>query len=431
MNTTGVASAGLAVTLTPAAAAEPPPAEPFGYCLNTSTIQWKLPLAEEIELAARAGYQGIEPWVRELDQHVKDGKSLKDLGKLARDRGVSIEELHTEIVSGAMSAEHGHHLVRLVLNGERGGPYGIACTLNGIAGTSDQLTVYYWFWQDRPDNMVEQIRFADGSVWDPAMIKQMVLTGGAGMDSLVGYASDDVLQGLAGKDTLWGRSGNDRLDGGTGADAMYGETGDDTYVVDDAGDLVVEALNAGVDTIEAAVTYSLPANVENLTLTGQSASNATGNELGNVLIGNSSANVMDGGIGNDTLKGGLGNDTYRLNPGWGHDVISENDSTPSNVDTVLFGGAVHPLDLDAQTFVPGLQLRRVLGAEIFRLEDWTDLEHGHFARHRNGAATRPGNGLFHRLHFPDPETRNEFLGLGKWAIDGQCFVIAHAHRRRP
>jgi Ca2+-binding RTX toxin-like protein len=214
-----------------------------------------------------------------------------------------------------------------------------------IAGTSDQLTVYYWFWQDRPDNMVEQIRFADGTVWDPAAIKQMVLTGGGGLDSLVGYATDDVLQGLAGKDTLWGRSGNDRLDGGTGADAMYGETGDDTYVVDDAGDLVVEALNAGVDTIEAAVTYSLPANVENLTLTGQSASNATGNELGNVLIGNSSANVMDGGIGNDTLKGGLGNDTYRLNPGWGHDVISENDSTPGNVDTVLFGGAVHPLDL--------------------------------------------------------------------------------------
>src|SRR6187402_1918194 len=76
-----------------------------------------------------------------------------------------------------------------------------------------------------------------------------------------------------------------------------------------------------------------------------------------------------------------------------------------------------PLDLDAQTFVPGLQFRRVFGAEILRLENGTDLEHGNFARHRNGAATRPGNGLFHRLHFPDPEARNEFLGLGKWAID--------------
>src|SRR5689334_17805424 len=54
----------------PAVAAEPPPAEPFGYCLNTSTISGqKLSLVEEVELAARAGYRGIEPWVRELEQY--------------------------------------------------------------------------------------------------------------------------------------------------------------------------------------------------------------------------------------------------------------------------------------------------------------------------------------------------------------------------
>ncbi|HTY79688.1 MAG TPA: calcium-binding protein [Candidatus Bathyarchaeia archaeon] len=214
-----------------------------------------------------------------------------------------------------------------------------------IAGTSDQLTAYAWFWQDRPDNMVEQIRFADGTVWGASTIKQAVLTGSAGADTLFGYATDDLLQGLSGKDTLWGRAGNDRLDGGAGADTMYGEAGNDTYVVDDPADSVVEALNAGTDTIETALTYSLPANVENLVLTGQSAVNATGNGLGNVLVGNPAANVLDGAAGNDTLKGGLGSDTYRLNPGWGHDVIHEDDSTPGNADTVLFGGTVRPFDL--------------------------------------------------------------------------------------
>lgn len=74
------------------AAAGPAPAEPFGYCLNTSTIQGqKLTLVQEIDIIARAGYQGIEPWIRELDQHVKAGGSLTDLGKQLRDRGLSAE----------------------------------------------------------------------------------------------------------------------------------------------------------------------------------------------------------------------------------------------------------------------------------------------------------------------------------------------------
>ncbi|HEX4589663.1 MAG TPA: sugar phosphate isomerase/epimerase, partial [Gemmataceae bacterium] len=83
----------LAQPRSPAHAAEPLPAEPFGYCLNTATIRGqKLSLVREIEIIARAGYQGIEPWVSEFDQHVKDGKSLKDLGKLVRDRGLVIAD---------------------------------------------------------------------------------------------------------------------------------------------------------------------------------------------------------------------------------------------------------------------------------------------------------------------------------------------------
>jgi len=66
--------------------------EPFMYMLNTSTIQGqKLSLVEEIEIAARCGYQAIEPWIRELDQYVKGGGSLKDMGKRVTDAGLTVE----------------------------------------------------------------------------------------------------------------------------------------------------------------------------------------------------------------------------------------------------------------------------------------------------------------------------------------------------
>src|SRR5205823_13051269 len=68
------------------------PAQPFGYCLNTSTIRGqKLSIVEVVEIAARAGYSGLEPWVNEIDQYVKTGGSLKDLSKRLQDRGLSVE----------------------------------------------------------------------------------------------------------------------------------------------------------------------------------------------------------------------------------------------------------------------------------------------------------------------------------------------------
>ncbi len=69
-----------------------PNAEPFRYCLNTSTIRGqKLPLAQEIEIAAQAGYDGIEPWISEIDNHVKTGGSLKDLANRIKDLGLTVE----------------------------------------------------------------------------------------------------------------------------------------------------------------------------------------------------------------------------------------------------------------------------------------------------------------------------------------------------
>jgi sugar phosphate isomerase/epimerase len=64
----------------------------FRYGLNTATLMGqKISIVEEIEIVGRAGYQAIEPWVRELDQYVKDGGNLKDLGKRIADRGLAVE----------------------------------------------------------------------------------------------------------------------------------------------------------------------------------------------------------------------------------------------------------------------------------------------------------------------------------------------------
>lgn len=64
----------------------------FIYCLNTSTIKGqKLSLVEEIDIAAKAGYHAIEPWISEIDEHVKHGRTLKDLGRRCKDKGLSVE----------------------------------------------------------------------------------------------------------------------------------------------------------------------------------------------------------------------------------------------------------------------------------------------------------------------------------------------------
>ena len=60
--------------------------------LNTSTIRGqKLSIVEEIELARKAGYQAMEPWIDELERYAESGGSLEDLGKRFRDAGISVE----------------------------------------------------------------------------------------------------------------------------------------------------------------------------------------------------------------------------------------------------------------------------------------------------------------------------------------------------
>jgi trimeric autotransporter adhesin len=141
--------------------------------------------------------------------------------------------------------------------------------------------------------------------------------------------------------TIIGNSGNNILDGGTDADTMIGGLGNDTYVVDNVDDVVIENPFEGLDLVQASVTYSLGASVNNLILTGTSDINGTGNEIDNAILGNIGNNVLSGGAGNDSLTGGAGNDILyagsgnnTLNGGAGNDVLF---SSLTGIDSLTGG----------------------------------------------------------------------------------------------
>jgi len=83
-------------------------------------------------------------------------------------------------------------------------------------------------------------------------------------------------------------------------------------------DWVVSAADLARDRVDAPSTYSLGTAVEDLTLTGGTAINGTGNGDGNIITGNSAVNTLNGGAGRDQIRGGGGNDT--LTGGTGRDV---------------------------------------------------------------------------------------------------------------
>ncbi len=211
-----------------------------------------------------------------------------------------------------------------------------------------------------------------------ANVENLTLTGTTAING-TGNTLDNVLTGNSGKNTLTGGAGNDTLNGGTGADKLIGGTGNDTYFIDNSSDTITENANGGTDTVNSSISYTLGTNLENLTLTGATAINGTGNTLDNVLIGNSAANsltggvgndTLDGGVGNDTITGGTGNDTYTLGRGYGIDTVVENDTTTGNTDIARFNENIATDQLWFQHVGSNLEVSVIGTSDKFTIQNW-------------------------------------------------------------
>jgi Ca2+-binding RTX toxin-like protein len=201
---------------------------------------------------------------------------------------------------------------------------------------------------DATGDVFSSIEILDGSGFNDT------LTGDGGANQLRGGAGNDVLEGGAGADTLDGGAGTldvasyanaasgiglDLTTGVHGGDATgdsftaieiwrgsaYGDTmtssailntsfqggqGDDLFILDSASDVATEAVGEGTDEVRTtSASYTLGANVENLTYAGGGAFNGVGNTLANVLTGGGGADTLTGAAGADTLDGGGGLDT--------------------------------------------------------------------------------------------------------------------------
>ncbi|RZL01050.1 MAG: hypothetical protein EOP36_13165 [Rubrivivax sp.] len=185
-----------------------------------------------------------------------------------------------------------------------------------LNGTYDNLRVQSYFSQDGiSSNVVENLKFADGTVWDVATVKARVMVGTVNNDSLTGYASNDQISAGDGNDLVNAQAGNDSLDGGAGKDTLQGGEGNDT----------------------------LKGGAEADNLSGGNGNDALqGNEQNDTLSGDAGNDTLEGGAGNDYLNGGNGADTYQFGIGSGQDTVSNQDgeAVGTNTDTILLGAGI-------------------------------------------------------------------------------------------
>nr|WP_228028727.1 Hint domain-containing protein [Donghicola mangrovi] len=191
--------------------------------------------------------------------------------------------------------------VNVVLSGDEAG----TLTAGSSAVTFTQIEAF---------NLTDLADLFDGS----AASAPVIISAGAG---------DDSITGTSGSDTIYGEEGNDTLNGGAGADQLYGGDGNDSI-----------SAGTGTDTLEG--------GLGNDTLAGNGGADVlSGGDGDDSLAGGLGNDTLDGGSGNDTLTGGSGDDVFVYSGG--SDVITDfnfgntgaiNDGDTANNDFVDLSG---------------------------------------------------------------------------------------------
>ncbi|HXZ97133.1 MAG TPA: calcium-binding protein [Burkholderiales bacterium] len=212
----------------------------------------------------------------------------------------------------------------------------------------DSVHIQHWY-ANANSTPIQQAIFADGTVWDAAMLGEMALrssqptgltpVGTNGKDVLTGGEGNDLLFGGNGKDTLRGGAGNDLLDGGNGDDVLRGGAGND----------ILEGGN-GKDILK-----------------DKSGNNLFDGGKGNdTLTGGSGNELFIGGKGNDSISTGKGSDIIAFNRGDGTDTV---DASRGQDNTLSLGGGIRYKDLALSRNNEDLVVEVGKG-ETITLTDW-------------------------------------------------------------
>ncbi|WP_281177672.1 calcium-binding protein, partial [Endozoicomonas arenosclerae] len=226
-------------------------------------------------------------------------------------------------------------LADVVVEGARNG---LALTLKS---SGEVVTVSNYFLSSSFE--LNAIEFVDGTSWDVATIKEMVLVPTEAADTITGYATEDSLEGLGGNDTLKGMDGADTLSGGIGDDRLHG--GNDNDVVN--------------------------GDVGNDTLYGDNGNDVlNGGEGADRLNGGAGDDTLRGGAGNDTLSGDAGNDIYLFAAGDGNTTISNADSGAGRQDILRFLEGITPADVIVKRASNSLTLTLKSSGEVVTVSNY-------------------------------------------------------------
>ncbi|MDP2221111.1 MAG: calcium-binding protein [Hydrogenophaga sp.] len=261
-----------------------------------------------------------------------------------------------------------------------------------IRDTGETLTVKNHF-NESNRFAVEEIAFADGTLWDAEAIKSR---------SLLGEVGDDVLRGFNGRDdVLVGGAGHDTLEGGSGSDTYRFGLGDGQDVINEgntAGTDTVE-LASGVMPLDVTVRWTLQGDMavtlpdgSKLTVRGQAdtwstergveqlhfadgtvwnradlASRALAASAGDdAIVGGYQDDTLNGGIGNDQFHDLGGFDTYRFGSGDGQDTITDNHGR------VLFKPGIGQNDVAFTRDGNDLIATIAASGDAVRIKDWVN-----------------------------------------------------------